>query len=154
MVDEFIDKLHTLERDIMDAFVLDADMRKYLCEMKEENAAGESDEYISMAFGIAAMYFHDAIKFVPVVLLVEVSRKINQGLGGCAGCVAFWIRGLPQQDIRCLTHSQLVVIREWLVLVATDSFAGDDLGVALDIVDRALGNSIGSRPFCIKRNHE
>lgn len=37
MVDEFIDKLHTLERDIMDAFVLDADMRKYLCEMKEEN---------------------------------------------------------------------------------------------------------------------
>ena len=80
MVDEFIDKLHALERDIMDAFVLDADMRKYLCEMKEENVAGASAEYISMAFGIAAMYFHDAIKFVPVVLLVEVSRKINQKL--------------------------------------------------------------------------
>ena len=145
MVDEFIDKLHTLERDIMDAFVLDADMRKYLCEMKEENAAGESDEYISMAFGIAAMYFHDAIKFVPIVLLVEVSRKINQGFGGHAESVVYWICGLPQQDIRCLTHSQLAVIREWLVLVATDSFAGDDLGVALDIVDRALGNAIGSR---------
>ena len=144
MVDEFIDKLHTLERDIMDAFVLDTDMRKYLCEMKEENAAGSSAEYISMAFGIAVMYFHDAIKFVPVVLLVEVSRKINQGFGGYADSVVYWICGLPQQDIRCLTHSQLAVIREWLVLVATDSFAGDDLGVALDIVDRALGNSIGS----------
>ena len=144
MVDEFIDKLHTLERDIMDAFVLDADMRKYLCEMKEENVAGSSAEYISMAFGIAAMYFHDAIKFVPVVLLVEVSRKINQGIGGYADSVVYWICGLPQQDIRCLTHSQLAVIREWLVLVATDSFAGDDLGVALDIVDRALGTSIGS----------
>ena len=83
MVDEFIDKLHTLERDIMDAFVLDADMRKYLCEMKEENVAGESDEYISMAFDIAAMHFHTAIKFVPVVLLVEVSRKINQKFGHC-----------------------------------------------------------------------
>ena len=144
MVDEFIDKLHTLERDIMDAFVLDADMRKYLCEMKEETVAGSSAEYISMAFGIAAMYFHDAIKFVPVVLLVEVSRKINQGIGGYADSVVYWICGLPQQDIRCLTHSQLAVIREWLVLVATDSFAGDDLGVALDIVDRALGTSIGS----------
>jgi hypothetical protein len=141
MVDEFIDKLHTLERNIMDAFVLDADMRKYLCEMKEENAAGESDEYISMAFGIAAMYFHDAIKFVPVVLLVEVSRKINQGFGGYAESVVYWICGLPQQDIRRLTHSQLVVIREWLVLVAADDFADDDIGVALDIVDRALGNS-------------
>ena len=144
MVDEFIDKLHTLERDIMDAFVLDADMRKYLCEMKEENAAGESAEYISMAFGIAAMYFHDAIKFVPVVLLVEVSRKINQGFGGCTESVVYWICGLPQQDIRCLTHSQLAVIREWLVLVAPDGYPDDDLGMALDIVDRALGNSIGS----------
>ena len=144
MVDEFIDKLHTLERDIKDAFVLDTDMRKYLCEMKEENVAGSSAEYISMAFGIAAMYFHDAIKFVPVVLLVEVSRKINQKFVGYAESVVYWICGLPQQDIRCLTHSQLAVIREWLVLVATDSFAGDDLGVALDIVDRALGNSIGS----------
>ena len=142
MVDEFIDKLHTLERDIMDAFVLDVDMRKYLCEMKEENAAGASAEYISMAFGIAAMYFHDAIKFVPVVLLVEVSRKINQGFGGCAESVVYWICGLPQQDIRCLTHSQLAVIREWLVLVAPDGYPDDDLGVALDIVDRALGNGI------------
>lgn len=141
MVDEFIDKLHTLERDIMDAFVLDADMRKYLCEMKEENVAGSSAEYISMAFGIAAMYFHDAIKFVPVVLLVEVSRKINQKFGGCADCVVYWICDLPQQDIRCLTHSQLAVIRQWLVLVAADDFADDDLGRALDIVDCALGNS-------------
>lgn len=148
MVDEFIDKLHTLERDIMDAFVLDADMRKYLCEMKEENVAGSSAEYISMAFGIAAMYFHDAIKFVPVVLLVEVSRKIievsrkiNQGFGGHAESVVYWICGLPQQDIRCLTHSQLAVIREWLVLVAPDGYLDDDLGMALDIVDCALGNS-------------
>ena len=149
MVDEFIDKLHTLERDIMDAFVLDADMRKYLCEMKEENVAGSSAEYISMAFGIAAMYFHDAIKFVPVVLLVEVSRKIvevsrkiNQGFGGYADSVVYWICGLPQQDIRCFTHSQLAVIRQWLVLVAPDGYPDDDLGRALDIVDRALGNSI------------
>lgn len=141
MVDEFIDKLHTLERDIMDAFVLDADMRKYLCEMKEENVAGSSAEYISMAFGIAAMYFHDAIKFVPVVLLVEVSRKINQGFGGHAESVVYWICGLPQQDIRRLTHSQLAVIREWLVLVAPDGYLDDDIGRALDIVDRALGNS-------------
>lgn len=142
MVEEFIEKLHTLERDIMDAFVLDADMRKYLCEMKEENVAGSSAEYISMAFEIAAMYFHDAIKFVPVVLLVEVSRKINQGFGGHAESVVYWICGLPQQDIRCLTHSQLVVIRQWLVLVALDGYLDDDIGVALDIVDRALGNSI------------
>ena len=145
MVDEFIDKLHTLERDIMDAFVLDADMRKNLCEMKEENVAGSSAEYISMAFGIAAMYFHDAIKFVPVVLLVEVSRKINQGFGGHAESVVYWICGLPQQDIRCLTHSQLAVIRQWLVLVAPDGYLDDDIGVALDIVDCALGNAIGSR---------
>lgn len=141
MADEFIDKLHTLERDIRDAFALDADMRKYLCEIKEENVAGESDEYISMAFDIAAMHFHTAIKFVPVVLLVEVSRKINQKFGGYAECVVYWICDLPQQDIRCLTHSQLAVIREWLVLVAADGFAEDDLGMALDIVDRALGNS-------------
>jgi hypothetical protein len=125
-----------------------ADQLSLLCEMKEENVAGSSAEYISMAFGIAAMYFHDAIKFVPVVLLVEVSRKIievsrkiNQGFGGHAESVVYWICGLPQQDIRCLTHSQLVVIREWLVLVAADDFADDDIGVALDIVDRALGNS-------------
>ena len=140
MVDEFIDKLHTLERDIRDAFALDADMREYLFEMKEENVAGASVEYISMAFDIASMHFHDAIKFVPVVLLVEVSRKINKGFGGCAESVVFWIRDLPRQDMRCLTHSQLAVIRQWLVLVAEDGFAADDLRMALDIVDCALGN--------------
>lgn len=140
MIDEFIDKLHTLERDIMDAFVLDADMRKYLCEMKEENVVEISEEYISMAFKIASMYFKDAIQFVPVVLIVEVSRKINHRIGGCAECVVFWICDLQQQELMCLTHQQLIVIRQWLMLVAADDFADDDLGRALDIVDCALGN--------------
>ena len=142
MIDEFIDKLHTLERDIRDAFALDADMREYLCEMKEENVAGASDEYISMAFDIAAMYFHDAIKFVPVVLLVEVSRKINKGFGGCAECVVFWIRDLPRQDLMRLTRPQLAVLRQWLALVASDDFADNDLGNAIGIVDDALGNVV------------
>ena len=56
--------------------------------------------------------------------------------------MVYWICDLPQQDIKCLTHSQLAVIRQWLVLVAADDFSDDDLGRALDIVDCALGNGI------------
>ena len=142
MIDEFMDNLHALESGIADVFPLDADMCEYLSKLKDENVVGVSEEYISMAFDIAAMYFHDAIKFVPVVLLVEVSRKINKGFGGCAECVVFWIRDLPRQDLMRLTRPQLAVLRQWLALVASDDFADNDLGNVIGIVDDALGNVV------------
>ena len=140
MIDEFMGKLHELERDITDAFSIDIDMSEYLGKMKEENVVEISEEYISMAFNIASMYFKDAIQFVPVVLIVEVSRKINHRIGGCAECVVFWICDLQQQELMCLTHQQLIVIRQWLMLVASDGFVDDDIGKAIDIINCALGN--------------
>ena len=136
MTKELVDRLHALERGIMDNFPVDADMVGYLNKMKEENA---SHEYVSMAYDISAMHFRDALVFLPIVLLVEISRMTASDFGGCAECVVFWIRDLPQQDLLSLSRPQLALVKEWMELVAANGFCGDDdVRKALVAVDAAL----------------
>lgn len=141
MTDEHISRLRELECRIKDSFPSVLDNLEYLNEMKKECASGGSRKYLDMAFGISAMYFKDAIKLVPIVLLVETSLKIKQVvLGGFPESVYYWICGLSCEDLRHLSRPQLMVIKQWLDLVASDGCDDGDLDKAIKIVDSVIGN--------------
>ena len=125
MTPEFEKQLHTLECDVMENFPLDSTLRDYLDQMKAENRnLISSQEYVSMSYDITAFIFPDAMKFLPIVLLVEIHRILNSGYEACADCVLFWICDLPQADLLRMTRSQLCVIRQWITLVPVNRLGG------------------------------
>ena len=142
MTDDLVNKLHELDCRISSNFPLEAKMLEYYRRLKDENVVETSQEYVNMAYDISSMYFNDALVLLPIVLHVEISRMIASYFGGCAECVVFWICDLSRQDMQNLTLAQLVVIRDWIELVAANGFV--DEGIIKDAVD-AIGIAINAR---------
>lgn len=135
MTEVLINTLQELDGRISSNFPLKVEMLGYFHKLQAENISKTTPEYIKMAFDITAMYFHDAIELLPLVLHIEISRMIAGGFGGCAECAVYWICGLSSQEMQSLTLAQLVSLRDWIELVAANGFA-DEVSVkkAVDII--------------------
>ena len=146
MTDILMNKLQELDCRISGNFPLKAEMREYLRKLKDENAVETSQEYVDMAYDISSMHIHDALGLLPIVLHVEISRMIASGFGGCAECVVFWICDLSWQDMQNLTLAQLVVIRDWIELVAANGFVDEGrVKNAVDAIDIAINERYSLR---------